>query len=95
MFDEHNVIITRGNRGSTENTSDHSTTFIEPHELIFLTVHYECMHDMLRPVRRITASFDQLANNSREIFSPDPCSLCSSITRAKQATARERKRGLL
>ena len=52
------------------------TTFINDSELIFLTVHYECGHVMCRPVRRITASIDQLANNKREVFSPDRCKLC-------------------
>jgi hypothetical protein len=71
------------------------TPFIDDYELIYLTVHYACGHDMLRPVRRITASFEQLANYIREIYSPDWCQLCSSITAAKQATARERRMGVL
>lgn len=81
MFNEneHDGIITRAKRRLAElnlPAPDHSTTLINDYELIFLTVHYDCGHIMCRPIHRINASFDQLANNNRDIFSPADCNLC-------------------
>jgi hypothetical protein len=84
---EHSVIIHYSSVPNNGNSTDHHfNTFINDHELIFLTVHYDCGHDACRPVYRITASFDQL-DGKRDIFSPARCKLCTLL----QARALERR----
>lgn len=78
--------------GQPASTDHHSTTFIDDSGLIFLTVHYACGQPMLRPVRRIHATVDQLSGKSREVFSPNNCKHC--VQRQKRALeARIEKHG--
>jgi hypothetical protein len=52
-----------------------------PNEIIFLTVHYACEHDMCRPVFR-----DKHPGDERTLYSPDECKHC--ILRTKRAYER-------
>ncbi len=58
---------------------------------IYITVHYACRHDMLRPVRRDDGlTLSQVSNG--ELVSPYRCIHCYEETARKHALHDERRR---